>query len=127
MNRPSTKFVHILIVQTLRTMSTPAALQTIDASSEDLDKIFEAIVKDGGVIVANLLPPALLEELMASIEPHFQGRKLYDSKSADEELGDDFFPAGSQRVYGLLGKIPDTISQIMRLTLWQKIMERFLW
>lgn len=108
-------------------MSPPAALQTIEAVSENMDQIFDAIVRDGGVIVSNLLPPALLQELMGKIEPHFQGRKLYDSKSASEELGDDFFPAGSQRVYGLLGKIPDTISQILRLTVWQKIMERFLW
>lgn len=126
MHLRSTDIEHFLIAHTHRIMSAPAALQTIDASSENLEKIFEAIVKDGGVIVAGLLPPALLAEIMASIEPHFQGRKLYDSKSADQELGDDFFPAGSQRVYGLLGKIPDTISQILRLTVWQKIMERFL-
>ncbi|OJJ49992.1 hypothetical protein ASPZODRAFT_22693 [Penicilliopsis zonata CBS 506.65] len=37
-----------------------------------------------------------------------------------------FFPAKSERVYGLLGKMPNQIVQIMRLPVWQKIMEHFL-
>ncbi|PGH00129.1 hypothetical protein AJ79_08312 [Helicocarpus griseus UAMH5409] len=53
------------------------------------------------------------------------GRKLYDSKSTRDELGPDFFPEGSERVYGL-GKMPDQIVKIMRLPVWQAVMARFL-
>ena len=77
-------------------MATPLA--TIDAS-EPLDKIFDIIARDGGIIVSNLLSPELLNECMTAIEPHMSGRKLYNSKATHEELGNDFFPEGSQRVY----------------------------
>lgn len=77
-------------------MVTPLA--TIDAS-EPLDKIFDIIFRDGGIIVSNLLSPELLNECMTAIESHMSGRKLYNSKATHEELGNDFFPEGSQRVY----------------------------
>jgi hypothetical protein len=35
------------------------------------------------------------------VEPFFRGRKTYDSKATHNELGPDFFPEGSQRVYVL--------------------------
>ncbi|KAK7407834.1 hypothetical protein QQX98_010005 [Neonectria punicea] len=101
------------------------SLATIDAS-EPLDKILDIIARDGGVIVSNFLEPKLLKESMGAIEPFLTGRKLYDSKSAHEELGVDFFPEGSQRVYGLLSKMPDQVVKIMRLPVWQGIMARFL-
>lgn len=73
-------------------------LTTIDASAP-LDKILDIIARDGGIIVSNSLSPELLNECMTAIEPHMSGRKLYDSKATHEELGDAFFPEGSQRVY----------------------------
>ncbi|WZH45518.1 Phytanoyl-coa dioxygenase [Fusarium acuminatum] len=99
------------------------SLVTIDAS-EPLDKIFEVIDRDGGVIISNFLSPELLQESMAAIEPHFSARKLYTSTSTHKELGADFFPEGSQR--GLLGKMPDQIVKIMRLPVWQGIMAHYL-
>ncbi|KAK2805090.1 hypothetical protein FQN50_006335 [Emmonsiellopsis sp. PD_5] len=101
------------------------SLITIDAS-EPFEKIFDIIEKDGGVIVSNFLSPALLKETMDAVEPHFAGRKLYTSTSTHDELGPDFFPEGSQRVYGLLGKMPQQITKIMRLPVWQAIMAKFL-
>ncbi|KAK8845635.1 hypothetical protein IAR55_006351 [Kwoniella newhampshirensis] len=100
-------------------------LVTID-SSEPLEKIYSIIARDGGVIVQNLLSPELLEECMQAIEPHFKARKIYDSKASYDELGEDFFPEGSLRVYALLAKIPDQVVKIMRLPVWQGIMGRFL-
>jgi hypothetical protein len=41
------------------------SLVTIDAS-EPLDKIFEVIDRDGGVIISNFLSPELLQESMAA-------------------------------------------------------------
>ncbi|RKK98127.1 hypothetical protein BFJ71_g6845 [Fusarium oxysporum] len=73
-------------------------LTTIDAS-EPLDRILEAIARDGGVIVSNFLEPELLNDSMRAIEPFFSGGKMYDPKSAQKDLGDDFFPEGSQRAY----------------------------
>ncbi|KAL4913700.1 hypothetical protein BDW62DRAFT_158207 [Aspergillus aurantiobrunneus] len=101
------------------------SLVTID-SSEPLDKIIKIIERDGGVIVSNFLSPELLKECMDSIEPFFQGRKTYDSKATHDELGPDFFPEGSQRVYALLAKVPDQVAKIMRLPVWQGIMAQFL-
>ena len=101
------------------------SLVTIDAS-EPLERINEIIARDGGVIVANLLPPHLLEELMRTIEPHFGSKKTYTSDATHGELGEGFFPEGSIRIYALLAKIPDTLMKIMRLPVWQGIMDRFL-
>ena len=77
-------------------------LVTINAS-ESLDTILEIMARDGGIIISNFLSSELLAECMAAIEPHMSGRKLYDSKATHEELGDDFFPEGSQRVYVSVG------------------------
>ena len=41
------------------------SLVTIDAS-EPLDKIIDVILRDGGVIVANMLSPELLNEVMGA-------------------------------------------------------------
>ncbi|KAL4810345.1 hypothetical protein BDV18DRAFT_156712 [Aspergillus unguis] len=101
------------------------SLVTIDAT-EPLEKIYEIIEKDGGVIVSNFLSPELLKECMDAIEPYFVGRKTYTSNATYDELGPDFFPEGSQRVYALLGKIPDQLTKIMRLPVWQGIMGQFL-
>ncbi|KAK7212477.1 hypothetical protein V2G26_019655, partial [Clonostachys chloroleuca] len=100
-------------------------LATIDAS-EPLDRILDAIARDGGVIVSNFLEPGLLEESMRAIEPFFSSGKLYDSKSSHKDLGDDFFPEGSQRAYGLLAKMPEQITKIIRLSVWQGVMAHFL-
>ncbi|CZR69538.1 uncharacterized protein PAC_19438 [Phialocephala subalpina] len=87
----------------------------------------------------------LLEKILDIVEagePQFSSRKLYDSKATHEELGDGFFPEGSQRVYvsqsvsketlrrltfqvGLLAKIPDQLIKIMRPPVWQGIMDCF--
>ncbi|KAI4760541.1 hypothetical protein E4T52_07570 [Aureobasidium sp. EXF-3400] len=101
------------------------SLARIDAT-EPLDKILDVIERDGGVIVTNFLSLELLKESMDTIEPYFSGRKLYDSKATHEELGADFFPEGSQRVYGLLAKMPDQLTRMMRLPVWQGIMAHFL-
>lgn len=106
-------------------MTNPPALVTIDAS-EPLEKIYDVIARDGGVIVKNLLSPELLAETMEVIEPHFKARGRYTSKATHNELGADFFPEGSIRVYALLAKMPDQVSKIMRLPIWQGIMGRFL-
>jgi energy-converting hydrogenase Eha subunit C len=41
------------------------SLVTIDAS-EPLDKIIDVVLRDGGVIVANMLSPELLKEVMGA-------------------------------------------------------------
>ncbi|KAJ0147068.1 60S ribosomal protein L34-B [Fusarium oxysporum f. sp. albedinis] len=100
-------------------------LTTIDAS-EPLDRILDAIARDGGVIVSSFLEPELLNDSMRAIEPFFSGGKMYGPKSAQKDLGDDFFPEGSQRAYGLLAKMPEQIIKIIRLNIWQGVMARFL-
>jgi hypothetical protein len=106
-------------------MTNPPALITIDAS-DPLEKIYEIIARDGGVIVRDLLSPELLAETMEAIESHFKAKGTYTSKATHNELGADFFPEGSMRVYALLAKMPDQVSKILRLPIWQGIMGRFL-
>ncbi|THY97110.1 hypothetical protein D6C95_05022 [Aureobasidium pullulans] len=101
------------------------SLVRIDAS-EQLEKILHIIERDGAVIVTNFLAEELLKESMDAIKPHLSGRKMYDSKASHGELGADFFPEGSQRVYGLLAKMPEQLIKIVRLPVWQGIMARFL-
>ncbi|KAF4965632.1 hypothetical protein FSARC_6595 [Fusarium sarcochroum] len=106
-------------------MSSPRGLVTVDAS-EPIEKINEIIARDGGVIVANFLSSNLLQECLKAIEPYFVGRKLYTSDATHKELGKDFFSPGSQRVYGLLGKMPEQVTKILRSPVWNGIMQRFL-
>ncbi|KAI5236556.1 hypothetical protein E4T43_08544 [Aureobasidium subglaciale] len=102
-----------------------SSLARIDAS-EPVENILSAIERDGGVIVTNLLSKELLEESMRAIEPSFSERGIYDSKGSHGELGADFFPEGSQRVYGLLSKMTDPLIKIVRLPVWQQVMGHFL-
>ncbi|KAL4764252.1 uncharacterized protein BDW70DRAFT_156908 [Aspergillus foveolatus] len=74
------------------------SLVTID-SSQPLEEIYKPIERDGGVIVSNSLSSELLKKCMEAIEPFFKGRKIYGSNATHEELGPNFFPEGSQRVY----------------------------
>ncbi|KUL89783.1 hypothetical protein ZTR_00584 [Talaromyces verruculosus] len=67
------------------------SIATIDASAP-IDMIIKIIEKDGGVIISNFLSPDLLKETNDATEPHFKGRKIYDSKATHDELGSDFFP-----------------------------------
>nr|KIR83266.1 phytanoyl-CoA dioxygenase [Cryptococcus tetragattii IND107] len=92
-------------------MTKAASLTYLEASTP-LEEIHKIIERDGGVIIRNFLSPGLLQEAMRSIEPHFAVRGNYESKSTHQELGEDFFPSGSLRIYGLLGKIPEVITKI---------------
>ncbi|KIR51244.1 phytanoyl-CoA dioxygenase [Cryptococcus gattii Ru294] len=92
-------------------MTKAASLTYLEASTP-LEEIHKIIERDGGVIIRNFLSPELLQEAMRSIEPHFAVRGNYESKSTHQELGEDFFPSGSLRIYGLLGKIPEVITKI---------------
>ncbi|RSL50949.1 hypothetical protein CEP53_008613 [Fusarium sp. AF-6] len=131
---------------------SPPSLVTIDAS-QPLDKINEIIARDGGVIVSNFLPRDVLDKAMqdgeslplppihvsldrqqklltsklATVEQQFASRKRFQMNATTKvEMGANFFPEGTQRVYGLLGKMPDLIVQTMRQEVWQGIMDRFL-
>lgn len=106
-------------------MTAPPTLTTLDAS-EPLEKIYDVIAREGGVIIKDFISPELLNETMMAMEPHFSARGNYASKSTHEELGQGFFPEGSIRVYALLARIPDQVSKIMQLPIWQGIMARFL-
>lgn len=97
---------HLHSFQTLQfiilyTMTKPASLTYLEASTP-LEEIYKVIERDGGVIIRNFLSSEL------------------------QELGEDFFPSGSLRIYGLLGKIPQVITKIVRLPTWQGVMARFL-
>ncbi|CAH0052284.1 unnamed protein product [Clonostachys solani] len=106
-------------------MAVPS-LVTID-SSEPLEKMYEIVARDGGVIVSNFLTPELLKEAMDGINREFAARKkIFEGNTSHSELGADFFPEGTQRVYGLLGKMPTFISGVLRLKVWQGIMDKFL-
>ncbi|KAI5475109.1 hypothetical protein MNV49_001934 [Pseudohyphozyma bogoriensis] len=100
-------------------------LETIDAS-EPLEKIIEALCRDGGVIVANLLSPELVEETRVAIEPFITGRATYSSTATDNEAGKAFFPPGTTRLYGLVDRIPDQLAKIVRTPAWKGIMDHFL-
>ncbi|RSL75208.1 hypothetical protein CEP51_011079 [Fusarium floridanum] len=105
---------------------SPPSLVTIDAS-QPLDKINEIIARDGGVIVSNFLPRDVLDKAMQDVEQHFASRKRFQMNATTKvEMGANFFPEGTQRVYGLLGKMPDLVVQTMRQEVWQGIMDRFL-
>ncbi|KAF4962612.1 hypothetical protein FSARC_9390 [Fusarium sarcochroum] len=119
---------------------SPSSLVTI-SSSEPLEKINEIIARDGGVIVSDFLPSDVLDRaihddstrnsnltpILPTVDHHFNSRKKFEMNSTTKaEMGTNFFPEGTQRVYGLLGKMPDFIIQTMRHPIWQGIMDHFL-
>ncbi|WVQ74082.1 hypothetical protein IAR50_003666 [Cryptococcus sp. DSM 104548] len=106
-------------------MTTPPSLTYLPADTP-LEEIYKVIAEEGGVIIKGFLTPDLLKESMDAIEPHFASRDNYKSKSTHNELGEDFFPSGSLRVYGLLSKMSVPLIKILRLPVWQGIMGRFL-
>ncbi|KAJ4245021.1 hypothetical protein NW762_014228 [Fusarium torreyae] len=104
----------------------PASLVIIGAS-EPLEKINEIIARDGGVIVSDFLPSDVLDKAMNDVDHLFNSRKMFQmNPTTKAEMGTNFFPEGTQRVYGLLGKMPDFIIQSMRHPVWQGIMDHFL-
>lgn len=100
-------------------------LVTIDAT-EPLEKFYEIMERDGGVIVRDFLSPELLKETMDALEPHFKDKQIYDSAASHGEIGEGFFPYGSIRIYALLARIPGVLTKILRSPIWQGIMGRFL-
>lgn len=81
-----------------------------------------------------------------AVNIQFANRSVFKmSSTLKAELGEEFFPEGTQRVYvsqlfppralaspadhvlqGLLGKMPDLVIQAMRQKVWQGIMDHFL-
>ncbi|TYJ56766.1 hypothetical protein B9479_002536 [Cryptococcus floricola] len=107
------------------TLSQTPQVVTIDAS-EPVEKIHEIIARDGGVIVSNFFSPELLKETEDALKPWFDKRGVYKSKASHGELSEDFFPEGSSRIYGLLGKVPEPTIKVLRLPIWQSVMAKFL-
>ena len=76
--------------------SDKPALIRIDATdpSTTTEKLIEAIERDGGVIVENLISQHLARQIKDDLQPYF------DSDTPDKS---GFFPATTQRATGLLG------------------------
>jgi len=107
-----------------------ATIQTF-ASDAPLEDIIEAVRKDGAVIVKDLLPPATIQEMNTLLQPYNdaddpdKGHTIPDS--LDEAIEGDFFlKSRTHRIYGLLGKMPGPVSQVVQNPIWAAIMEAFL-
>ncbi len=76
--------------------SVKASFSRFDAeeSSTTTEKLVEAIKRDGGVLVENLISRQLADEIRHDLKPHF-----------DEDIPDKYglFPPTTRRATGLLG------------------------
>ncbi|CAH0022756.1 unnamed protein product [Clonostachys rhizophaga] len=112
-------------------------LTTIDAS-EPLDRILDAIARDGGVIVSNFLEPGLLEESMRAMESFMtpslprktsgmtSSQRAYVRTSSHAGCDPSAPKTNARCLQGLLAKMPEQITKIIRLSVWQGVMAHFL-
>lgn len=73
----------------------PRQLQRMSAkdSATTCQALVSIIERDGGVIVEDLIPPSLVEQIKSDLKPHFDTDKIDKS---------GFFPSTTQRATGLL-------------------------
>jgi hypothetical protein len=107
-----------------------ATIQTLERDAP-LSQIIDAIRKDGAVIVSNFLPMSTIEEMNHLIQPYNDNDDPDKGHTVPENLGDGledftFLQAKTHRVYGLLGKLPNQVSDIIQHPVFAGIMDAFL-
>jgi hypothetical protein len=66
------------------------------------DKIWEALDRDGAVIVRDFAPPDVAERLASDFAPHIDAAPWCNADAGDQ-LGESFFGLRTKRFHGLLG------------------------
>jgi hypothetical protein len=116
---PSLKDLSVKPVHTKpESFPTPPQLQRMNANDpattpEALSAIIE---KDGGVIVENLVPLSLVEQIKSDLAPHFNTDKVDKS---------GFFPSTTQRATGLLA-ISDACVELALNPLYNEVANQLI-
>ena len=78
-------------------------LQRLTRACES-ESIWQALAEDGAVVVEGLVEPALLDRLLADLQPHLDAAPWCNTGA--EELSDEFFGLKTKRLHGLLARSP---------------------
>lgn len=96
-----------------------------------LGEIIGAIREDGVVIVKDFLPAVTIQEMNDLLQPYNDAGNPDEGhsipNSLDEVIAGDFFiKPRTHSIYGLLGKMPGPVSQVIQHPIWAGIMDAFL-
>lgn len=98
-------------------------LKTLPIDCSHLE-VFDALRSDGGVIVENLLDPAIVDEIVNDFAPAFAA-SAPGSKS-DEEVWQTFHGATTKRFCGLAGKSRAWVDHVLLNPLLLAVADEFL-
>jgi hypothetical protein len=102
---------------TLQTFPHDAALADIVA----------AVQKDGAVIVKDFLPSSTIAEMNTLVQPYMDSQDPDYSHTLPENMdGFNFLQSRTHRIYGLLGKLPGPVSEVIQHPVWAGVMDAFL-
>jgi hypothetical protein len=103
-----------------------ATVQTFPRDAPVAD-IIEAIKQDGVVIVAEFLPKSTIDEMNKLVQPYMNKNDPNKGHTLPETMdGFQFLQSRTHRIYGLLGKLPGPVSEVVQHPIWSAIMEAFL-
>jgi hypothetical protein len=107
-------------------MESSLALQTFE-NDAPLSEIIKAIEKDGAVIVKNMVPKSTIDSMNSLIQPYMDRNNPDAGHTLPETMdGFNFLQSKTHRIYGLLGKLPGPVAEIIQHPVWSGIMAAFL-
>ncbi|EED21074.1 phytanoyl-CoA dioxygenase family protein [Talaromyces stipitatus ATCC 10500] len=107
----------LIIIMGSTTSESPVALHEFDPSPSNAQAVINALIKDGGVIIRNLLSQEVLDQIEKDVRPYIE---------ADKPWKGDFFPPETRRVCGLAGKSPTFMKNIVVAPLYQAVCDALL-
>ncbi|EXJ80881.1 hypothetical protein A1O3_07168 [Capronia epimyces CBS 606.96] len=92
-------------------------VDSFDMSTVTVEQVVQSMVRNGGVIVRNLIRPEEARQIEKEVRPYL---------GFDECWQPDFWPRETHRVCGLAGKSPTFIDKIASHPLYEEVAARFL-
>ncbi|KAF9894233.1 hypothetical protein FE257_007735 [Aspergillus nanangensis] len=94
-----------------------AALHEVASDVSNTDAAVAALIQDGGVVIRGLLSQETLDTIEQDVRPFL---------NADKPWKGDFFPPETRRVFGLAGKSPTFMHNLVAAPLYQAVCDALL-
>lgn len=92
-------------------------LQEFDPSPSNAEAVVKALIQDGGVVIRNAVSQDKLDQIESDTRPYIE---------ADKPWKGDFFPPETRRVFGLAGKSPTFMKEVVANELYQAVCDALL-
>jgi hypothetical protein len=106
---------------------SPVTVLPVGAPLEEITSVLE---RDGVVIIKDFLPASTIKQMNESLKPYIEASTLEGvGEVIPEGFGDgagELLEGNTYRIYGLLGKMPEQVIEILRHDVWKGIGERLL-